>query len=170
MIDCPTCGHQEFVGTLFCNECGTRLVHGSPVPTVSIARDEILDEAAGTKPAAPRPDLESGAILALRVVPDGSVISLIGRDNFTLGRALEGQAIVPDINLDRHEAFDQGVSRLHAEVRIEDEGIRVIDLDSVNGTLVNGTQIAPQTPVPIKHGDIVQLGRLRLQLISRVNR
>ena len=49
MIECPNCDHQEFVGTLYCSECGTRLVHVAPLPTVSISKDEIDHQAQATK-------------------------------------------------------------------------------------------------------------------------
>lgn len=168
MIECPNCSHQEFVGTLFCSECGSRLAHESPMPTVDISRDEIDDHAQATKPSPPQgPELKSGAMMGLRVIESGEVVSLIGRENFTLGRTIEGQAVIPDVDLDKYEAYDQGVSRIHAELRLGPDGLQVIDLDSVNGTLINGEQIESQDPHPIHHGDILQLGRLRLQLISR---
>ncbi|MEK6587520.1 MAG: FHA domain-containing protein, partial [Chloroflexota bacterium] len=93
---------------------------------------------------------------------------LVGRDNFTLGRAGGGQAIVPDVDLDAFGAQDQGISRLHAEIRLDKEGVHVVDLDSVNGTLINGKRIEPQQPRRLRNKDIIQLGRLRLQLISRL--
>jgi hypothetical protein len=168
MIECPNCRHQEFVGTLFCTECGARLVHVEPLPTMSIPRDRVDLEAMATKPAAPEgPELQTGAILGLRAVATGHTLSLIGRDNFTLGRSVEGQAIVPDIDLDPFQAYDFGVSRIHAELRLLKEGVFVVDLDSANGTLLNGRRLTPQTPEAVRHGDIIQLGRLRLQLISR---
>lgn len=168
MIECPNCSHQEFVGTLFCSECGSRLAHESPMPTVDISKDEIGDRAKDTKPSPPEaPELKSGAMMGLRVIETGEVVSLIGRDNFTLGREVEGQAVIPDVDLDKYEAYDHGVSRIHAELRLSPEGLQVIDLDSVNGTLINGEEIESQDPHPIHHGDILQLGRLRLQLISR---
>ena len=36
---------------------------------------------------------------------------------------------------------DTGVSRAHAELRIEGDGVRVVDLGSTNGTLVNGRRV-----------------------------
>lgn len=169
MIECPACKHREFVGTLYCSECGTRLVHVSPMPTMSIPRDRIAKEAEATKPAAPEgPELSSGALLGLRVVSSGEIVSLLGRDNFTLGRSVEGQALVPDIDLSQYEAYDHGISRMHAEVRLEETGVSVIDLESANGTIVNGKRLETQSPELIQHGDIIQLGRMRLQLISRV--
>ncbi len=169
MIECPTCKHREFVGTLFCSECGTRLVHVGPMPTKSISKDKIREEAKTTRPTPPGPELSSGALIGLRVIPTGEIISLIGRDNFTLGRSIDGQAILPDVDLSRFDAYDFGLSRMHAEVRIDESQTRIVDLESANGTIVNGKRILPNQPVSIEHGDIIQLGRLRLQLISRIN-
>jgi hypothetical protein len=169
MIECPSCKHREFVGTLFCNECGTRLVHASPVPTMAIPPDVIEKESLVTKPSPPQgPDLSSGALMGLRVIPTGDVISLIGRDNFTLGRSTDDQAVIPDIDLSAYEAYDHGISRMHSEVRIEEDGVYVLDLESANGTMVNGKRIPPHSPQHVHHGDIIQLGRMRLQIISQL--
>ncbi|HET7009619.1 MAG TPA: FHA domain-containing protein [Anaerolineales bacterium] len=135
---------------------------------MSIPRDRVLQEASVTKPAPPEgPELETGAIVGLRVLTTGDILPLIGRDNFTLGRASEGQAVIPDIDLGGYNAFDSGVSRMHAEVLLEEDGVYVVDLESANGTLVNGKKLEPQHVAPVRHGDVIQLGRLRLQLISR---
>jgi len=168
MIECPTCKHQEFVGTMYCSECGTRLVLANAAPTVSIARDQIDADSLVTKPAVPEgPELESGAVIGLRVVSTGDIVPLIGRENYTLGRTIEGQAVVPDIDLSPFNAYEQGVSRMHAEVRLAPEAVTIVDLESANGTLVNGKRSEPLRPVVLRHGDVIQVGRLRLQLITR---
>jgi hypothetical protein len=163
MIECPTCRHQEFVGTLYCSECGTRLVHTAP-----IALDDLSEDArAGDNGLPSTRGLAAGAVFGLRVIDTGDIVSLVGRDNFTLGRSGGGQAIVPDVDLDAFGAQDHGISRLHAEIRLDGEGVHVVDLDSVNGTLVNGKRLDPQQPRRLRHKDIIQLGQLRLQLVSR---
>ena len=168
MIECPACKHQEFVGTLYCPECGTRLFHISPLPSMAGALAAIERQGVGTKPAAPDgPTLESGAILGLRHTASGEILTLLGRDNYTLGRSVEGQAVIPDIDLARFEAYQHGVSRIHAELRLDEEGIFVVDLDSANGTQVNGKPLKTQEPAAVRHGDVITLGQLRLQLISR---
>jgi hypothetical protein len=168
MIECPACKHQEFVGTLYCSECGSRLIHITPMPTMAFARDWVEQEALVTKPSPPEgPELETGAILGLRIVATGDVLSLIGRDNYTLGRAVEGQAVIPDLDLEAFNAYEHGISRIHAEIRIDKEGVFVNDLDSANGTMVNSRRLDPDETFRVRHGDIIQLGRLRLQLISR---
>jgi ABC-type multidrug transport system ATPase subunit/predicted component of type VI protein secretion system len=48
------------------------------------------------------------------------------------------------------------VSRRHAEIRFEDGEYLLVDNNSFNGTLVNGQRIS--SPVPLYHGDEVQLG------------
>lgn len=167
MIRCPGCGHREFVGTIFCTECGTRLVHLSSAPTIDVDR-KSLNHAVITKPTTPDgPLLDAGAVIGLREIETGDILSLIGRISFTLGRAKNTQAILPDVDLTEYNAYDSGVSRIHAELQISDNNIYIIDLDSSNGTLINGRFIEAQRPFPVRHGDVIQLGRLRLQLISR---
>lgn len=168
MIECPSCKNQHFVGTIYCSDCGTRLVHVSPMPTLQIPRDAGEEPETDTRPPIPDgPSLRTGALMGLRVVASGDVLSLLGRMNYTLGRSIETQSVVPDIDLAPFDAFDQGVSRLHAEMRIQPDGVFIIDLDSANGTHVNGERLEALKAIPIYHGDIVQLGSLRLQLISR---
>lgn len=54
---------------------------------------------------------------------------------------------------------DSSVSRRHAEVRHGDEGWYVRDLESTNGTYVNGVRIGPGEQ-PLKPRDIVQFGKV----------
>jgi pSer/pThr/pTyr-binding forkhead associated (FHA) protein len=138
------------------------------MPTKSISREKMREEAKTTRPTPPGPELSSGALIGLRIITTSEIISLIGRDNFTLGRSIEGQAILPDVDLSRFDAYDFGLSRMHAEISLTEDKIRIIDLESANGTIVNGKRILPNQAEPIEHGDIIQLGRLRLQVISRI--
>ncbi|MFV1858335.1 MAG: FHA domain-containing protein [Anaerolineales bacterium] len=166
MIECPSCKHSEFVGTLYCSECGTRLVHTAPIGP---GGEFIKFEGPDTNNGPPLgPGLAAGAIFGLRVLKTGDMVSLAGRDNYTLGRSAGSQAIVPDVDLDIYGAQDQGISRLHAEIRLDQSGVHVVDLDSVNGTLINGKRIEPQVPHELRNKDIVQLGHMQLQVISRI--
>ena len=51
---------------------------------------------------------------------------------------------------------DQWLSRHHAEIRELDGDFAIHDLDSRNGTLVNGAKINAQ--IPLQNGDIITLG------------
>lgn len=57
-----------------------------------------------------------------------------------------------------------GVSRRHLELHADDHQISITDLDSTNGTRLNGSPLQPKVPYPIKDGDIVSLGNLELVL------
>ena len=58
---------------------------------------------------------------------------------------------------------DDEVSRRHALVVVFDDGARVDDLGSTNGTWVNGARIA--MPHPLREGDELRVGGTRLRLV-----
>jgi pSer/pThr/pTyr-binding forkhead associated (FHA) protein len=73
----------------------------------------------------------------------------------TLGRAARADFIV-----------DAGmVSRLHCRIAAGATGLEVVDLDSTNGTYVNGTRVAR---APLRDGDRLGVGRVAL-LITRTD-
>jgi pSer/pThr/pTyr-binding forkhead associated (FHA) protein len=51
------------------------------------------------------------------------------------------------------------VSRFHAEIRSEADQWVIVDLDSTNGTRVNG---APVTSAPLRSGDRIRLGEIEV--------
>ncbi|MBN1666114.1 MAG: FHA domain-containing protein [Anaerolineales bacterium] len=85
----------------------------------------------------------------------------------SLGRATAGQPIVPDVDLNDFEAYEAGVSRLHASLILSSPTIKVQDLGSVNGTRVNGKKLDPYTAAPLNNGDILTLGKLKIQILVR---
>jgi pSer/pThr/pTyr-binding forkhead associated (FHA) protein len=52
------------------------------------------------------------------------------------------------------------ISLYHALLLAAPHGIVLIDLDSTNGTLVNGTLVPPDSPVLLEDGDLIVLGRV----------
>ena len=56
---------------------------------------------------------------------------------------------------------DSSVSRRHAEVRLGDEGWFVRDLESTNGTYVNGVRLGTGEQA-IRSRDIVQFGKVAM--------
>jgi serine/threonine-protein kinase len=75
-----------------------------------------------------------------------------------IGRRSVSRGIEPEIDL-TGPPLDTGVSRLHASLIAGPDGSwSVVDSGSPNGTLVNGSEIQPGEPVPLRHGDRIQLG------------
>ena len=75
-----------------------------------------------------------------------------------IGRRSVSRGLAPEIDLTGPPA-DPGISRLHAVlVAVPDGSWAVLDPGSANGTLVNGTEIAIGTQVPLQDGDRINLG------------
>lgn len=51
---------------------------------------------------------------------------------------------------------DDSVSRMHAELRPHHDSWVLVDLNSSNGTFLNGQRVV--TPTPVKHGDQIRVG------------
>jgi pSer/pThr/pTyr-binding forkhead associated (FHA) protein len=95
------------------------------------------------------------------------ILNLPDQEEFTIGRIVEGQVITPDVDLNPYDAFDMGVSRLHATIRIDEKKnkVFVVDLGSANGSSVNGYEIPANSEVPLNHGDLLSLGKFNLKVI-----
>jgi pSer/pThr/pTyr-binding forkhead associated (FHA) protein len=171
MILCPNCHHQEITGALFCSECGAQLVTTDRIATQSIRRQpsDFLSslENSGQSPSQTSPTSTVDAVVSLYLVDSGQILHLAGRNEFTLGRVAEGQPILPDVDLSPYEAYTQGVSRLHSCLKIINQRVVITDLGSSNGTRVNGQKIMPHIDYPLNHGDVVALGKLKVQILIR---
>ena len=173
MILCPNCHHQELPGALFCSECGAQLVSSDSMTTQSFDRihsdilnsDVLKNISVDVSPSDVVISKENESMVSLRMVNSGKLFHLSGRMEYSLGRIAEGQPILPDVDLSEFEAYSQGVSRLHASIKVGPQRISVMDLGSSNGTRVNGQKIVPHVDYPVKHGDIIALGKLKIQLI-----
>jgi hypothetical protein len=171
MIQCPNCKHEEFEGALFCSACGAQLSSATLIPPVTqnIQRmpTEQLLGAPPSGPLVPPPVSSLDAPVALYAMDLGQIIPLADRTEFTLGRSSEGQTVLPDIDLSPYQAYDKGVSRLHAAIKLTEEQVLLTDLGSVNGTRLNGQRMSSNKPTQLHHGDIIALGKLKLQVIIR---
>ncbi len=71
-----------------------------------------------------------------------------------------------DIDLMSQESLEQiWCSRQHAVVIFERGIVAVEDLNSLNGTWVNGTRLPPKQPKQLKPGDVVQVGTVQMKLV-----
>jgi pSer/pThr/pTyr-binding forkhead associated (FHA) protein len=66
-------------------------------------------------------------------------------------------------------ATEQGVSRIHAVIRHNERGWWIEDLNSSNGTWVNGRRIAPFVPYPLEGAALLSLSRLEMRAILPAN-
>ena len=85
-------------------------------------------------------------------------------ESLVIGRNDTRQAVQPDVDLSEYDAEAQGVSRHHLLLKIEKDHLFAVDLDSGNGTLLNGEKLEPQKPYPLRNKDVLQLGRMPVEV------
>src|SRR5438552_18781183 len=56
--------------------------------------------------------------------------------------------------------FDPTISRRHAELQVDDSGLRVRDLGSSNGRFHNGERLEDEEPVTIGPGDSITVRKV----------
>ena len=165
MIICPNCQHKEIPGTVFCSNCATQLIVLDTSKTHEIHDTNSKLKAIKTAPFRPSPQVHFNSWASLHMLESGQIISLADRDEFTIGRTSEGQPIMPDVDLTEFNAYANGVSRLHCVIKKANFKAYVIDLGSSNGTYLNGVRLSVHGETPINHGDVISLGKLKIQVL-----
>lgn len=73
-----------------------------------------------------------------------------------------GDAAQPvDLDLTNFQGVERGVSRQHAYFIYQQGSVYLVDLDSYNGTYLNGLQLQSGKMYRLRHGDEVEFGQLR---------
>lgn len=85
-------------------------------------------------------------------------------DELIIGRKDTLRPAVVQVDLDGYEGLERGVSRQHAVLREQDGQLYLVDLNTANGTVLNDVRLIPNKPYPIKEGDKLVLGALRLNM------
>jgi pSer/pThr/pTyr-binding forkhead associated (FHA) protein len=161
MITCKSCRRTLVTGALYCMDCGAPLVQLSDTGNKSSEPEpESVPEI--NHPSGKIPLI---SVVSLHIVDFGQIISLTGRQEFTLGRSAGSQSILPDIDLGPYEAYEKGTSRLHASIKLDGKSVTIIDLGSVNGTYLNGETIPAHEPKALCNGDMLSLGELKVQIL-----
>lgn len=140
---CPSCGGSHFArASLY---AAGRFRRAEDVEPTQEERDAFLHSARELVP-------EAGRYLAM---DDGSGVRLVRlqREWTRIGRSLAA-----DVRFD-----DATVSRRHALVVRQPDGVRVLDDRSLNGVFVNGERVEWRT---LRDGDEIVVGRHRLRYLE----
>ena len=167
MITCDTCGNQEYTGVLFCGNCGSQLTFiSSEKVNTMVYTNQIRQLNLDISNTIPKKLLEEREFILFYPQRE-EAIDLPVQNEFSIGRLVDGQVIAPDVDLNKYEAYNLGVSRLHATVRIDPQinKVFIIDQGSANGTFINGYEIPANSEVPLNHGDVLTLGKFSLKVI-----
>lgn len=96
--------------------------------------------------------------------PRRDVMGLEIYDDVVFGRGGGPKKDAPDKDLSVFDALERGVSRRHALLRPTRKQLFLIDMGSLNGTMVNGVPQSVGMARAIKHNDTLSLGDLHLTI------
>ena len=153
-VTCPSCGHENTVGSRFCSSCGTALGEDRDATTITYASDPETGETAVPEVEVDLSDVPvgTGVLVVTRGEAAGSRI-LLDLPSTSAGRHPDSDIFLDDIT----------VSRRHAEIVRDGDLYRVQDAGSLNGTYVNRERIEEATP--LNHGDVLQVGKYKLHFL-----
>lgn len=162
MVICKECGNEEIEGALFCSECGNSLLElGGELAVLEQAPDpdppSLIGQQVGTA--------ETYETITFMIPLSGRKLSLPTTETeIRVGRSVPGQPDPPQLDTTPDNGAEYGVSRNHAIIRISEQGIVLIDLNSTNGTTLNNYRLPPDLPYPIKSGDEILFGSLLMHV------
>lgn len=121
---------------------------------------------AGFSPIAPQagdvePIESQSAPEARLLLEDGTSLPLQAGSTLA-GRLDPLEDVNCDLDLGLHSGFEKGVSRQHALFTRDEEGYGIEDVGSTNGTVVNRVRIQPRERHPVRNGDVIFLGALKV--------
>ncbi len=169
---CPACHHENLAKALACRKCGHLLLPEPPKEAPTSRLLEVSTRKVKQEEAPPMPPADQGtktfgenAELLLEF-PEGvsQVVLLSDGAEVTIGRVDRFTSVLPTINLTHLRAWEKGVSRLHVAIHRTGENLYVVDLDSTNGTFLNGERIPSHKPQLLHHGDRIRLGLFDFRL------
>jgi hypothetical protein len=139
---CPNCGGTEFVRASLFTTAETSVLEMAAEDDDQGWLDEIRETLS-----------EPGQYLAYRTEGDNRVAHALQREWTRIGRSLAA-----DIRFD-----DPTVSRRHALIVRQPDGLRVLDDRSLNGVFVNGERVEWST---LADGDEIVIGRHHLHFVD----
>ena len=124
-----------------------------PPPVITAAPEPVvIDPTPPPMPAMSAPATPSTQQLAIAALMSSTgTRTPLYADVCTLGRATENTISLPDAQ----------ASRRHAEIRYENGRHVLVDMNSTNGTTVNGSRISG--PRVLTHGDVIAIGAIQLR-------
>jgi len=162
-VACPACGKKNRRHEVFCYSCGHLL---QPPYKDGLETRQFADA--------------SSQRFSSDYFGEDSVLVLIVRDTsqrfevrpqlrpheIIVGRSADGSTIIPDVDLAPAQAAAMGVSRLHLAVQFDrsTNALHVHDLDSANGSYLNGQRLHPREVRVLRSGDELRLSRLVLEV------
>lgn len=181
-ITCPACGESIPGDSRYCDQCGAELLQC--VGCGALGTDQFCPDCgrpmvARTPQAAPvRPIVDPAPVTPGPVPPGPDGGQTVGgrRKTLVLRSRRGGVELVPqdgavigrrDCPYEQQLSSFDLISRRHGRFTRCGREWYIEDLGSTNGTLVNDIELAPESPVRITAGDVVDIGTYIFDVIER---
>jgi hypothetical protein len=191
MIKCSECGYENMDGLDYCDGCGAKLSPDASA-AAGAAPEPSAEPAPAAEPAAPAEEAKPSEAPTGEIKPESAPAAApaaaaaaapfkaklkivrgsprkdqefpLEDGNNLVGRWDPETGSFPEVDLDADDP-EAKISRKHALIRIADGKITVEDIGSLNGTYVNrGQRLQPGSPVELKTGDEIIIGKTFLKL------
>ena len=160
---CGNCGESHAEGDVFCEACGYDFLSGT-LPDEESPEPPVAEAPADVDVAVVEVDLEFFERMAFtgvdapETLPEPVRIDLPPTD-ILIGRHSESRGTFPEIDLSKvfgedSPATDPAVSSSHCRLHRSNNGWTITDLDSTNGTFLDGAAdpLSPGTPMSLIPG------------------
>lgn len=98
------------------------------------------------------------------VLPDGTTKRVSTAQDIMIGRRPRKEDPEVTIDLEAYNGHSLGVSRHHAIIKHMKDALILVDLDSINGTFVNGQRAVRTKRYALMDGDEISFGKVTLVL------
>ncbi len=158
-IKCPRCGSEPVYLNTPCPTCGyidpqaTQMKRPPfTLPLQSFSPNVLGDEMQ----------------VILQFLPSGVCFTLPMQSPLIMGRITSEPPEIESLNISSLNAYRHGVSNWHCRLERREQRLIVTDLNSTNGTYLNGERIPGGTEYVVQDGAELILGTLRLSVFFRV--
>ncbi len=168
-VSCPVCGAAALPGEAFCDNCGAALLPTYSNAPIQAPPSTLASQSAPVPqqtppwtgsyaPAAPQ---QTASLVITNPAPPAT-LSVPDRPELIVGRSDPQSNSYPDVDLGPYGGLDMGVSRRHFRLSHTGNQFYIEDLNSINGTIINGQRIPPHNLHPIRPGDRIALGKMEV--------
>ncbi|MBZ0294571.1 MAG: FHA domain-containing protein, partial [Anaerolineae bacterium] len=157
---CPKCQKVNASNALVCAYCGSTFAV-ERTKTVQIG-DAVAGQSRLEQIEQLSRDHKDALIFFMAHQQNPLVVNSPGR-SVVIGR-YEPSDDMPTVDLEEFGGAQLGVSRRHAVIERGDDGFKLLDTNSKNGTWLNGIHLEPLVPHFLRSGDEVRLGQMSIHV------
>src|SRR5262249_51831896 len=140
-------------GLILCNHCGYKLIDSPSGATLPVTPLREVTEVVELPPL----QCDNTINLFVRVDSGLHPLKLPAKRRLILGRC--DMNVTPDVDLTAFQARELGVSRFHAAIDFTGFTFTLTDLNSQNGTDLNGLRLKLSEVHLLRHNDVICLGK-----------